>query len=164
MNQVIFPFTLTAAYLNGSDTGDQALTLTWPTNSQVIRVPRRLELTRNAGTAYTLGSASPSFREDKLRQAGNYADFFSGGKFLVFRDDGEGNYGTYGYRAFFYVPMENFLDQASSKSVVVFPYLDGQTFKPGATSYKIHTTCSISGGTGTLSGVLYFDEYPVPGV
>lgn len=158
MNYVIFPFTITAAQLNAADTADQTI-LTLPTNSRMVRVPTRLEVQRAAGTAYTLAPIHFHREEDHRNTAD---DFYKGGAFLSIR-----SVYTQGSRSvpqdeLFYIPMEGILDQASAVQFVSLPLTDGKTFRTGAVSFALRASCPISGGTGSLTCRLYFDEYALP--
>src|SRR3990172_10772311 len=107
---IIVPFTVTAANLNLSDTADQTI-LSLASNDMIIRAPVRLELRKEAGTAYALAPIGPeehanSRFKTRLRPdfpSGSYSDMFSGEQYLVVSDDLG--------RSFFFVPMVGFLDQ-----------------------------------------------------
>lgn len=158
---IIVPFTVSETNLNLSDTADQTI-ISLSSNDRMIRIPVRLELRKEAGTAYTLsplgmedhtsGRFKKSLRPDPL--TGSYSDLFSGNQYLIVKD----NLG----QPFFQVPAVGFLDQATAQNRVSIADTAGYTLKPGASSFSLRLGVSISGGTGTLSGRLYLEEVAVP--
>ena len=162
MNSLIVPFTITAANLNLADQADQAI-ITFTSNDRLVRIPVRLELRKEAGTAYTLAPLGisdeigafrfkNSQRPDPL--TGSYSDLFSGNQYLIVKD----NLG----QPFFKVPAVGFLDQATAQNRVAIADVSGYTLKSGASSFSLRVGVGISGGTGSLSGRLYLEEAAVP--
>lgn len=160
MTSVVFPFTITADQLNAADTADQTV-LTLTTNSRVVRVPTRLEIYRASGTAYSLtGRYGPPEPEPR-----NSADnFHRGGKFLVIRSVYDAGEHSAPQDDLFYIPMGGLLDQTSAVKMLAMPLLDGKTFRPGASSFVLRSTCAIASGTGSLTCRLFFDEIALPEV
>jgi hypothetical protein len=158
MSSVIYPFTITAAQLNAADTADQSV-LTLPSNSRLVRVPTRLEVQRAAGTAYTLTEFYKHREEDHRNTAD---DFYKGGQFLVIRSVYTQGSRNIPQDNLFYIPLHNILDQASAVQFVSLPLTNGKTFRTGAESFVLRSTCAIASGTGALTCKLYFDEFAMP--
>lgn len=131
MNMV--QFSLTAAEVNVIDTTATFKTLkTLLTNTNIARVPVRLEITKEAGTAYTVGAGCRIQIKDN-----NGAVLFD-------------------------FPAAGFLDQATAEGRVVMGSTAGKAFKDGgATSFVMSATASLASGTGAVKGRLYFDEFQV---
>lgn len=163
-------FSVSAANLNLADTTPYVFFDPY-VNTRMVRVPTRLELKRNAGTAYTVANVQPSqsqgvgSRDHPIKaDLDSYTVGFGGGQWVLIEgvtDLTTGNAVTARYEnTFFAIPIINFLDKTTEKSIVVFPFLDGRIFNPGDLKFRLRTTCNISGGTGSLDGILYFTEYP----
>lgn len=161
VNSGSLAFTILAADVNTLDTTPVTIE-TFRTNTGLIRIPTRLELVKAAGTAYTIENPKEELRYGAKvllpPPFGSYSDNFDGGSFLVIRD----NNGI----VFFRVPLQGFLDSASEQIRVSFAALPSGTFKPGSTStdreaftLEAQLTVKTSGGTGSLKGRIYFDEY-----
>jgi hypothetical protein len=158
----LIPFTVTAANLNLADTTPYTITATLGSNSGLIRVPTRLELTKAAGTAYSLSNISPKPRRESRMDTVDSLNqlFLGGGDLIVEARDSAGR-----VRPFFFVPAEGFLDQATEQSRVVLPFTDGAWFKKADhLTFRLRIGCNIASGTGSLKGRLYFDEYSVEGL
>ena len=158
----IIPFTVTAANLNLADTTPYTINATLASNSSLIRVPTHLELTKAAGTAYTLSNIQKKARyEQKSDRVDNLTQWLAGqGDLIVEARDSAGR-----TRPFFFVPVEGFLDQATEQSRLVFPFTDGAWFnKHDYLTFRLRVGCNIASGTGSLKGRLYFDEYAVGGL
>jgi len=150
-------FEITAANLNLADTVNQTLA-TFPEDG-VVRVPERIELRREAGTAYTIDIGS--YPKPKLVDgdtADSYEEGFGGGMFIHVYADVIGGGGA---RTWFLVDSEGFLDSASEKSQIMFPKLSAKSWKDNVTSLKLRLNGSVSGGTGSLKGTVFFKEYGI---
>ena len=160
--EVMIPFEITATNLNLADTSLQTIH-SFP-NDGFIRVPTRLELKRDAGTAYTLsypgGKKSGQRKvENFQREVDSYTAIFSGGPFLVIesKDDDDRS------RPHIFIPEEGLLDVATAQTRLVFPLRDNHVFRAGATSFTLRSLAGLASGTGSLFGRFYFDEYTVGG-
>lgn len=156
---VMIPFTITATNLNLADTSPQTI-ITFA-DDNLIKIPTRLELSREAGTAYTL--TAPAYKNQRVENfqqtIDTYSAMFAGGSYLVIEavdDDGRG-------RPFFFVPALGFLDSASNQRRLSFPVINGDTFRTGATKFRLRLTVNAASGTGSLLGRLYFDKYSIGG-
>lgn len=151
-------FELTASNINALD-GTAVALVTFPDDG-VIRVPERLELRREAGTAYTLTKGN---YPDKPPVSGDYFDSytegFESGNYLQFY---EGTVGSSAPRVWFKVDAEGFLDVATNQDRITFPKLALKEFKDNVTSLLVeYRGRGISGGTGSVKGTLFFKEYGV---
>ena len=160
--QAMVPFEITATNLNLADTTLQTIQ-TFPDDG-LIRIPTRLELRRDAGTAYALtfqGGRRAGQRKTETfqREVDSYTAIFSQGAFLVIesKDDDDRS------RPHMFIPIEGFLDVATAQTRLVFPLVDNHVFRAGATSFTLRSLVGLASGTGSLFGRLYFDEYTVGG-
>lgn len=155
LNEGTVTFSISATQLNALDSTKQ--TLVTFADDGVIRVPRRLELRRNAGTAYsiTLGNRPKSKARD-----GDYfdtaAEGHQGGANLFVEVTSQND--SF-HRMWFDVDTEGFLDVATEQSRVVLPRTESRVYKDGAKDVKLGIKSSIASGTGSLEGTLFFDEY-----
>jgi hypothetical protein len=161
MNSVVFPFTITADQLNAADTADQVV-LSLPTNSRMVRVPTRLEVERAAGTAYVFSPLGPGGMHREQDHRNSTDDFHKGGTFLVLRSTYTKGDQSVPQDDLFYIPVDGILNQASAVKFLSLPLTDGKTFRTGAVSFVLRTSCPISSGTGSLTCRLYFDEFALP--
>ena len=158
MNQVVVPFSLTATQVNAL--GATPITLISFANDRRVRIPTRLELIKESGTAYTITVTGETFlpvAQSGQRVPDSYAGFFAGGAFLVLEAVDENGSG----RPYAFVPETGFLSVASEQTRLIVPEIDGQAFRTGAVSFAIRSSAVLSSGTGGLRGRLYFDEYPL---
>jgi len=153
------PFTITAANLNLADTTPYNI-VTFASNNQ-IQIPSRLEIAKQAGTAYTL--TTPQYVNRRVEFFGqavdNYAAEFQGGSYAIVEAVDSAGRG----RPFFFIPLIGFLDSASEQRRLVLPLLNGPTFSTGLVTFRIRSTVNVASGTGSLLGRLYYDEYTVGG-
>jgi hypothetical protein len=56
--------------------------------------------------------------------------------------------------------MDNFLNNPSANGLVVFP-VSGLAVRAGSKTLYMEALHGVSGGTGSLVGRIFFDEYPV---
>jgi hypothetical protein len=148
-------FEITATNMNLADSTDQTL-VTFPNDGR-IRVPERIELRREAGTAYTI--SNPDGVDRKLVEGDvpdSYAEGFSGGLFLrvveKLRNGGGG-------RTWFRVGLPGFIDVATEQDRVSFPNRNSRDFKPTVTSLILRLSGAVSAGTGSVKGTIFFKEY-----
>jgi len=160
MNSFIVPFDLTADQVNALDTTPVDLGSFGPSVDSLVRVPARAEVWRDAGTAYTITPVSGSIRSDTVSEFDN---MFSEVKpispameLVVRRKDSRGAYGE----AIFRIPT-GLLENTTLTGLVVMPE-PGQSYTGGDLSLTIEALTTISGGTGSIHGLLYFDEYSLP--
>ena len=156
---MVIPFEVSAADLNLADTA--GYTLYSFSSSNLLKVPIRLELCKDAGTAYTVTAPQYVVRKVEYFQASvdNYAEQFQGGSFLIVESrDAQGR-----SKPLFVTPLTGFLDSASEERRLVFPCCVGDTYRAGATSIVLRTTVNVASGTGSLKGRLYIDELPIGG-
>jgi hypothetical protein len=152
-------FEITATNMNLADSTDQTL-VTFPDDG-VIRVPDRIELKREAGTAYTIDiGAYPKSRLVDGDAPDSYEEGFGGGMFLKVY---EGVVGAGGGRTWFLVDTEGFLDVATEQNRIAFPKLSAKSWNENVTSLKLRLSGSVSGGTGSLKGTVFFKEYGITG-
>jgi len=150
-------FEITAANLNLADSTAQTL-VTFP-NDGVVRVPERIELRKEAGTAYTIVNPDPTNRYLVEGDApDSYTDGFRGG--LTIRVY-EGVYGGGGGRTWFQVGIEGFLDESTEQSRIAFPNLNSKEFQPSVISLSLGLSGIVSSGTGSLKGTVFFKEYGI---
>ena len=152
-------FTIAAADVLTLD-GTAVEIASFPDNDNVVRVPVRLEIGKEAGTAYdiTYNASFPLARpvadiEGDFGSKGFITSGIGGGAYLVVRDD-------YG-RPFFHVPADLLLATAAVSQFVAFPNLNGVALAPGRNTFSVIANVGIATGTGDITGRLYFDEYPV---
>ena len=156
LNEGTVTFTITAAQLNALDSTKQ--TLVTFADDGVVRVPKRLELRRNPGTAYTI--AAGEYPKKKPGRDGDYYDTAAGanqGGSSMFVEVTSQNDSF--HRMWFEVDTDGFLDATTIQNRVVFPQVESGEYKSGAKAVKLGIRTTISGGTGTLEGTLFFDEY-----
>ena len=168
MFEVLIPFEITATNLNLADTADQVVH-TFGDNAGLIRIPKRLLISRRAGDAYTftknqlrklpahrLGSDKHAGPQD-LRDSDAALEFF-------FTDNDRNTDRRDSSAPAFRVPLAALgLARATADSVVVFPLPNPRgVFKSNAHG-KLVARCNvtISGGGGSVIGHFVFDEYPV---
>ena len=159
----IIPFTITATNLNLADTTEQTI-VNFPSDNR-IRVPIRLELLKEAGTAYTISEAG-GFRVDSVdgNTTDSYTDLFRGGAFVTVISTARENESSQSQGvAFFYVPMVGFLDQTGIERRLALASVRPRVFRTGATKMKLRLTANVASGTGSLHGRLYYDEYSLGG-
>ena len=163
MSKIIVPFTVAEDDINLLDTA--SYTIADLEATALVRVPVRLELHRAAGTAYAIGARTEGqvqrpFGSNTVRPPLAHPSLNWGaqraGEFLVVRDSRVTN-----LEPIFYIPLDDFLLSPDEKGIVVFPNLNSRAFKPGETSYEIRSPFEISGGTGAITGRLFFDEFSV---
>jgi hypothetical protein len=164
MAEIIVPFSVTAANVNLLDTVPLEIGA-FGGSAEIVKVPVRLELWRAAGTAYapvgvrtdspyplTYTSAleyHPGLPEDRgvREEAGSY---------LLVREVDSNDHAT---RVVFRVPIRGFLTGTAGVGVVAFP-LGGDAYFGGDKVLQIVSTGGISGGTGVLSGRVFYAEFP----
>ncbi len=172
MQEVIIPFTVTAANLSLSDTADQNI-YTFESSTTVFRVPKYLNLTRLAGDGYTVGNLRESIANHSTERVldGTSWDYVNSDQLETL--DFYLTYGAAPRRAtrLFRAPIGdlNLKGQLSATdgtttavetSVLVFPEVQERFFVPGQyISLALHCRPTISGGTGNLKGQFVFDEY-----
>jgi len=150
-------FSISAATLNTADT--TAVTLATFPDDGVVRVPDRLEIRREAGTAYTITLGAypkPGLVEGDYPDS--YSEGFRGGEFIQIY---EGVTGSSSPRTWFQVKADGFLDSATEQDRIAFPQLASREFKKNVTSLILEINRSISGGTGSLVGTLFWKDYGV---
>jgi hypothetical protein len=151
-------FSLTAANVNALD--GTAITIATFPDDGVIRVPTRLEIRRNSGTAYTVTPGDyPRLRLQEGDVEDSYASGFSGGNFIRVY---EGTVGSSSPRTWFQLKAEGFIDVATAQNRIAFPHNASREFKDNVTSLLIeYQGQAIASGTGTVEGTVFFDEYGV---
>lgn len=161
---VIAPFTITATNVNLADSSPYTIH-TFRADTNIIRVPVRLELQKDEGTAYTLSNISENTldkRSIERRQdtVDTLAAGYHGGAFVVVESCTNRNE----TRPFFWVPAKGFLDQTQAEKRLALPVLSGAWFRPGQeVTFRLRVTCTIASGTGSLQGRLYYEEFPLGG-
>jgi len=158
MNEVQIVFSIPAASVNALD-GTAVTLVTFPDDGNV-RVPERLEIRREAGTAYTLTKGTQPL---KPAVGGDYFDSYSEGfEGANILQVYEGTVGSSTPRAWFKVKADGLLDVATEQSRVVFPNNALKEFKDGVTSLKIeYRGQGIASGTGSLVGSLHLKEFGI---
>ena len=165
MAEIIVPFTIDEDDVNTLDTVPVTL-VTFGNGDTIVHVPTRLELWREAGTAYEMVGAFPGYKPLKDTEAytpeGNSVEpIWSGHKLLIY----ESNTHLYSGRSdrgnvLFRVPLTDFVNGALATSLVVLPE-SGLALRPGNVTIKAESLVGLSGGTGDIRGNLYFDERPL---
>ena len=164
MAEIVVPFSIAAVDVNLLDTvpyeiGD------FGGSAEMVKVPVRLELWRAAGTAYA--PVGPRTDSAYPRTYASAQEFISGlpddrgireeaGSYLLVREVDARDHPS---RVIFRVPIYGFLTSTLGVGVVAFP-LGGDAYFGGDKVLQIAATCGLSGGTGVLSGRVYFAEYP----
>ena len=67
--------------------------------------------------------------------------------------------GCLNYSAVFNIDASKILAHAEASGMIVFPE-GGLSYPTGVAKLTIACNCAISGGTGDLTGRIYFEEYP----
>jgi hypothetical protein len=164
MAEIIVPFSVAAADVNLLDTVPVEIGA-FGGSVEIVKVPVRLELWRAAGTAY----APVGVRTDSVYPiAYTAADYRAGlrgddrgvweesGSYLLVREVDSGDRPT---RVIFRVPIRGFLTGTDGVGVVAFP-LGGDAYFGGDKVLQIVSTSGLSGGTGVLSGRVFYAEFP----
>lgn len=151
-------FSITAAEVNALD--GTAKTLITFLDDGVIRVPERLEIRREAGTAYTITKGdyplTPAVGGD---YPDSYTEGFEGGNVLQIY---EGTVNSSSPRVWFKVKVDGFLTATTKQDRVVFPNNALREYKDNVTSLLIeYRGRGIASGTGVVSGTVFFKEYAV---
>ena len=162
--KIVIPFTVTSAQVLTLDTTSVTL-YTFDANTRVVRVPQRLEITKPAGTAYTLTRGFTNNTENvsttariPLDRRGihdlSYRYTAEGGNaWLVVRD-------TLGAPAF-WIPADRLLQTTAESGLVVLPLNSGRFYTTLQTSFVLRSTVPIATGTSVLNGRIYFEEYSI---
>lgn len=160
MNTFVIPFDLTADQVNALDTTRISLGSFGPSVASLIRVPVRAEIWRDAGTAYTVTPVSGSVRSDTVSEFDNmFSDIkglFPARELWISGVDSRGERGSTMFR----IPTA-ILENPGLCGMIVMPEA-GQTFIGGEFGIFIEAGTTISGGTGSLHGRLYFEEFALP--
>lgn len=158
---VVVPFGIDADDVNLLDGTPYELG-TAGADSDVVLVPVRLEIWREAGTAYTVTHATsvPAPAETIYpKDAKTAAPIWAAPEFVVYalntrffadRTDREG--------PLFRVPMYDFINCADAAGFVVLPE-GGIALRPGDLTLYIEALAAISGGTGAISGRVVFERF-----
>jgi hypothetical protein len=181
-NQIVATFTLTADQTNALET--TAVTLfEFGDSTALIRVPTRIELVKESGTAYAItrtlpgqilslaadgagrGAQAPNrgpsnsvFTAPGVRNR-SYLNGNSTDEAEAARDGEAFLFVRDDYsRVLFSIPAA-FLQSAARTNVVAFPALSGAAFRDGRNSFSIISNVALASGVGSLSGRIYFDEY-----
>lgn len=171
----IIKFEITATNLNLADTADQTI-YTFIENSAVARVPSRLLLNRVSGTGYTvgnrrgdlIGSATERAAKDTydLSDVGRQTAFL---EFFLTDSRASGRK----VRPIFRAPIAdlnlqgvttNNIDTGAKTGLVALPLVTEGSSTYVADQFKslvLRSNVTLSGGTGSLLGEFYFDEYAV---
>ena len=160
MSKIVVPFTIGATDVNTADSS--AVTIANISSaSNIVQVPTHIIVSKAAGTAYTLSyQGSPKYALEQLGAPDSYSDGFAAGANLLVSEEIFSSGPT---RLLFSIPLEGFLDQTTLQARVAFPLPRVRVWKQGPVSYKLQFSVGVSGGTGSLSGRIYFDEYPLGG-
>jgi hypothetical protein len=160
-NQAVVPFTVSATNLNLLDS--TPITLFTTATDGMIRVPTRLMLTKAAGTAYTItpfGGFEGDFVEGGTLDS--YSDALAPGANLVVTEvEREVTGAGKQVRRLFSVPLVGFLDQTSAQSRLVLPHVAPRVWSSGVVEWDVRLTAGVAGGTGALTGLVYFDQFPL---
>jgi hypothetical protein len=158
---LVIPFTLTAAQINTLDTAP--VSLVSGMKSTYVYIPKRLALKKAAGTAYTLSLLHDigSQRDDSAisLESDSHVHGFNSGILVseVRRAIGT----SFEERAVFWTPSRGFLDSSQARTKVVLPRPELQEFNEGSSRFRIQVMDTISGGTGSVEGWLYFEEHAI---
>lgn len=159
--EFVIPFTLTAAQVNTLDTSPVSIVSSMKSN--YVYIPKRLVLKKNSGTGYTL--AAPALTEiprtDRVEGFFNTADEFAFTDSLVVSETLRESGTKFSERPIFAVKVDTFLSSSAEKTLVALPISDQRVFQPGSTRYRIRLMSGVSGGTGSLEGWLYLDEFAI---
>jgi hypothetical protein len=153
------PFTLTAALLNALDSTPLNIVTDLPCT--YVYVPKYVTLWKQAGTAYTLspGQETDIARTDKVESDDSASDLhgFRGSGLLL--TEVQRVTGTLiQERAVFHIPTKGFLDLGAASGRLVLPLSNIKVFRTGSPRFRIICLDTISGGTGTVNGWLYFEK------
>jgi len=167
LRKTMMTFTVSATNMNLADTVPYTIATIADSTSDFVKVPVRLELQKDAGTAYTITDPDNGREGIRGRVLGekyfdpqNYASQFGGGDFLIVEGADDKNRAV----AYFYVPLDGFLNSAAVQKRLVFANTAGMTFgRPVPTKFRLRVSRNIASGTGSLRGRLFFDEYTLGG-
>jgi hypothetical protein len=154
MEEIKLAFTLTADQLNAID-GTPVTLASITTVPNVVFVPRRLELRRNAGDAYAIAPLPGRILEFDPDEC-LVAPVPSGNDLIVQRVDGNGLYRDVLFR----VPVGLLLTTAQKGLVVLPEKLNW--FESGTTTMVIRSAgIGVSGGSGSVEGWLVLERVPL---
>ncbi len=171
MAKIVIPFTIDEDDVNTLDTVPYTLFST-SSRPTICVVPVRLELTRLAGTAYSLVSPYHASSAGAVTNAlypfpdtGQFDPHVNQVEPLWMSEDlivYNTNVVTYSGRSdretiFFRIPADTLLNTTAETKVVAFP-VSGVVLQPGSFDLKMECLTGISGGTGDLYGRLFLDE------
>jgi len=167
LRQTMMTFTVSATNVNLADTVPYTVATIQNSTSDFIKVPVRLELQKDAGTAYSITTPTWPNENPRSRVLGekyfdpqNYASQFGGGEFLIVEGADDKNRAV----AYFYVPLDGFLNSSAEQKRLSFPNTSGMTFgRPVPTKFRLRLSRNVASGTGSLRGRLFFDEYTLGG-
>lgn len=161
----VIPFTVSATELAALAVTPKTL-FSFPEDG-LIRVITRVELKKDAGTAYTLTTtdAESNTPDGPARvfpfrdTVDSYTAGFGQGAFLQFEMRESNGAG----RAFLIVPEAGFLDQTTEQTRLAFPVLDNLILRPRLYYLTLASTTVLASGTGSLNGRVYYEEYTLGG-
>ena len=160
MNTFVVRFDIDEDDVNLLDTTAVDLGEFGPSSPALVRVPIRAEVWRDAGDAYTVTPVSGSVRSDSVTEFDNMFSeikgLFPAMELWVSGRDSRGERG----RILFRIPTA-LLENPLACGFVVMPE-PGQSYVGGTFGLSIEAGTTISGGTGDIHGLLYFEEYALP--
>jgi hypothetical protein len=187
--KIVFPFSLTADEVNALDGTAVTIASFSDDDSPLIRVPVRIEISKDAGTAYAVTYNLPGqdsyddllggVDRRKVEEGPNNNPPFTrrshdyvGQTIAAASGEAEGRRGAKAYllvrdensRILFRIPADTLLQTAAFNSVVVFPDFNGAAFRKGRNTFSIISNVAIASGTGSVAGRIFFEEYPAPSV
>lgn len=164
MYEIMVPFTLTADQVNSLNSTPVVVASFGGT--RMLRVPKYLKLWRNAGAAYTVTPAAqgnapvPSNTVvyhpddapvlDTVRPANQLIIYEASCDVHPERADR----GTILFR----IPIFDLLVSGTTESHMIVTAEPGLVLRPAARDLKIESLASISGGTGSIRGAVFFEE------
>jgi hypothetical protein len=169
---ISFKFSVTATNLNLADTTEQSL-FTFHEPAHVIWVPKALTLVREAGTVYTVGDIVKRPLQKTLATTRSDAIVPTENRSLDFYLTETRSGRTTRTRLVFQAPAKELLGAKKGSSgfdsalqddvrMVLTPVVDGQWWQEDKfIALTLVSNVSISGGTGSLLGELFFDQYAI---
>jgi len=160
MAEIIVPFTIEEDEVNTLDTVPVTL-VAFGNGDTIVHVPVRLEMWREAGTAYTITGPFKTrvHKDTEAYTPGGHtaAPIWKRHELIVY----DTNTHLYENRTdrdnvLFRVPAFLLLG-SSAHSMVVLPE-SGLVLRPGNTTIKMESLVGLASGEGSIRGNLYFDE------
>lgn len=185
--KIVIPFDVTSAQVLTLDTTPVTIASFTDSDSPLVRVPVRLELSKAAGTAaYTVtynhpgqnlfddtaGSVYRRSSSDAEGQRGELftrqSDAYINGLTADSLDEPEAAQNGRAFllvrddhkRVLFRIPTA-ILKSASATGSVIFPSLSGFAFRAGRNTFTLVSNVALAAGDSAIRGRIFFEEFPV---